>query len=171
MVSAPLVAASVSAQAAFAKPPPQGVHEHTPSAQSGATSLAMSSETASFVSGAGAGQDHILVPFNVLRPAKCMACGKNMWGASEARCTACGGVVHLKCKEMLPPHSCEPRKAVVARKDAALGGSMFGSELTDQCELEGRFVPLVVEKCIEAVEMNGTLISPDHARGLGLTIW
>lgn len=149
MISAPLAAAG-GASGAFGKRP--GSHVHSPSVQSGGTSIGMS-ETSTFAS-RGTGQDHALVPFNVLRPARCMGCGKNMWGASETRCTACGGVCHARCKDLLPTHSCEPRKA--RKEPLGLGGSMFGAELSEQCALEMRQVPVVVEKCIEAVEMNGT---------------
>lgn len=167
MISAPLVAAGGAAQA-FSKRPPTSSsatslttsstttgHQHSPSVQSGTPSVNLL-ETSSMASSGG--QEHTLVPFNVLRPVRCMACGKNMWGASEARCMACGGVVHLRCKDMLTPSCSGERKGWNGGgtgRPATLG-SMFGSDLVDQCTLEGRPVPLIVEKCIEAVEMNGT---------------
>jgi UDP-N-acetylmuramyl tripeptide synthase len=36
-----------------------------------------------------------------------------------------------------------------------VSGNLFGNDLTKQVELEGRTIPLLVERCIAAVELRG----------------
>ncbi|PWN48569.1 RhoGAP-domain-containing protein [Violaceomyces palustris] len=99
-------------------------------------------------------REHLFQPFNILRPTRCMACQKNMWGQSEVRCALCAQVCHSKCLQSLPVSCNQP----YSRPDEPLepqGPSMFGKDLTQQAVLESRDVPVIVEKCIQAVEAFG----------------
>ncbi|KAJ1033974.1 hypothetical protein NDA16_000182 [Ustilago loliicola] len=84
-------------------------------------------------------REHLFQPFNVLRPTRCFACQKNMWGQSEMRCALCAQP-YMRSDE--------------GQADNA-GPSMFGRSLTEQAAHESRDVPLIVEKCIQAVEAFG----------------
>ncbi|KAF7730580.1 hypothetical protein EC973_001962 [Apophysomyces ossiformis] len=104
---------------------------------------------------------HAFQPTAFFKPVKCDACGEKMWGLSEFRCQGCGFVTHGKCLSHVPqlcfasttssldllnmPDSETPSKPV----------SMFGTDLTVQVGREERPVPLIVEKCITAVEARG----------------
>ncbi|KDN50825.1 RhoGAP-domain-containing protein [Tilletiaria anomala UBC 951] len=98
-------------------------------------------------------REHVLQPFHIMRPVRCFACQKNMWGQSEMRCALCGQACHSRCVGNLPS-SCEHG---LGRADEMDGPTvpMFGSDLMEQVAMEGREVPLVVEKCVEAVEHAG----------------
>lgn len=107
-------------------------------------------------------REHLFQPFNVLRPTRCFACQKNMWGQSEVRCALCAQVCHSKC---LPSLSISCNQPYFGRHDELgtnCGGepsvpTVFGRALTEQVSSEERSsqVPLIVEKCIQAVEANG----------------
>ncbi|PWZ03747.1 RhoGAP-domain-containing protein [Testicularia cyperi] len=100
-------------------------------------------------------REHLFQPYNVLRPTRCLACQKNMWGQSEMRCSLCTQVCHSRCLQSLS-FSCNQPYA--RPEDAQLepaGPSMFGRELTEQASQESRDVPMIVEKCIQAVEAFG----------------
>lgn len=102
-------------------------------------------------------KEHLFQTFNVLRPTRCFACQKNMWGQSEMKCTLCSQVCHIRCLQSLPTSCNQP----FTRSDEAVveytGPTMFGRALSDQVQAEGsgRKAPLVVEKCIQAVEHMG----------------
>ncbi|EST08092.1 Zinc finger, LIM-type [Kalmanozyma brasiliensis GHG001] len=98
-------------------------------------------------------REHLFQPFNVLRPTRCFACQKNMWGQSEMRCALCTQVCHSRCLQNLPV-SCNQPFSLDGQSDPA-GPSMFGRSLTEQAAQEGRDVPIIVEKCIQAVEAFG----------------
>ncbi|SPO35678.1 related to GTPase-activating protein beta-chimerin [Pseudozyma flocculosa] len=102
-------------------------------------------------------REHLFQPFNVLRPTRCIACQKNMWGQSEMRCAICSQICHSKCLHNLSLSCSQPytRPEDAAAAEAAAGPSMFGRDLAEQAGIEGREVPLVVEKCIQAVEAFG----------------
>lgn len=99
-------------------------------------------------------REHLFQPFNVLRPTRCFACQKNMWGQSEVRCALCGQACHSKCLQNLPTSCNQPFSRGDEPTEPA-GPSMFGKDLVEQAQLEQRSVPLVVEKCIQAVEALG----------------
>jgi len=102
-------------------------------------------------------KEHLFQTFNVLRPTRCFACQKNMWGQSEMKCSLCSQVCHIRCLQSLPTSCNQP----FTRSDEAVveytGPTMFGRALSDQVQAEGsgRKAPLVVEKCIQAVENIG----------------
>lgn len=100
-------------------------------------------------------REHVFQPFNVLRPTRCFACQKNMWGQSEVRCAICSQTCHSKCLQSLSISCSQPYTREGEAGAEKTGPSMFGRNLIEQANSEGRLVPLVVEKCIEAVEANG----------------
>lgn len=100
-------------------------------------------------------REHLFQPFNVLRPTRCFACQKNMWGQSEMRCAVCTQVCHSRCLQNLPVSCHQPYMRPDEGHAESGGPSMFGRLLTEQAAQEARDVPLIVEKCIQAVEAFG----------------
>lgn len=102
-------------------------------------------------------KEHLFIPYGILRPTRCFACQKNMWGQSETKCSLCNQVCHIKCLQSLPTSCNQP----FTRSDDVTveysGPSMFGRALIEQVQSEeaDRKTPLVVEKCIQAVENLG----------------
>ncbi|KAF8274606.1 hypothetical protein EI94DRAFT_1768774 [Lactarius quietus] len=100
---------------------------------------------------------HAFQHANVLRLAKCDHCGDKLWG-SQFRCQACHMSIHPRCQQHVQG-ICSPQNS---RRDEGAGGplqpSMFGRELTEQVRADSRLTdkmtPLLVEKCISAVEAN-----------------
>ncbi|SNX85128.1 related to GTPase-activating protein beta-chimerin [Melanopsichium pennsylvanicum] len=121
------------------------------SLMSGASSTAMTRATSHDV----VVREHLFQPFNVLRPTRCFACQKNMWGQSEMRCALCAQVCHSRCLQSLPISCNQPYMRPDEGTVENTGPSMFGRSLTEQAAAEGRDVPLIVEKCIQAVEAFG----------------
>ncbi|KAI0317192.1 hypothetical protein OF83DRAFT_1059040 [Amylostereum chailletii] len=100
---------------------------------------------------------HSFQQVSVLRVTRCDHCGDKLWG-SQARCTGCNVSVHHRCQAHMQS-ACMPQNG--ARKEmgastAPLPPSMFGRELTEQVRADTRYhdsmVPVIVEKCIEAVD-------------------
>lgn len=100
-------------------------------------------------------REHSFAPTNILRPTRCFSCQKNMWGQSEVRCNTCGQVCHTKCLPSLTISCSQPYLRSDEAAPEPVGPSMFGRSLVDQAHSESRDVPLIVEKCIQAVEANG----------------
>lgn len=100
---------------------------------------------------------HAFQHVNVLRLTKCDHCGDKLWG-SQVRCQGCHMSIHPRCQQHVQV-VCSPQSS---RRDegtaVALQPSMFGRELTEQVRADSRvsdkMTPLLVEKCIEAVEAN-----------------
>lgn len=134
-------------------------HHHKHSQDTGSSTLHNGSTSAtSNGSGEIVVKEHLFQPFNVLRPIRCFACQKNMWGQSELKCQFCGQACHVRCLQNLPISCNQP----FSRSDDATadtqGPPVFGRKLSDHLqEADGgsRRVPLVVEKCVEAVELQG----------------
>lgn len=130
-------------------PPKGGAGLAAPSASASTTSMTRATSHDVVV------REHLFQPFNVLRPTRCFACQKNMWGQSEMRCALCTQVCHSRCLQSLPVSCNQP----YTRPDESVGDnagpSMFGRSLVEQAAHEGRDVPLIVEKCIQAVEAFG----------------
>ncbi|KAI7862063.1 hypothetical protein BDF14DRAFT_1886487 [Spinellus fusiger] len=94
-----------------------------------------------------------------LRPVKCNACNEKMWGRHEYRCQGCGYVCHTKCVNHVPQLCSASNTSLDLSNESDLelakSSSLFGRSLTDRVEEEGRTVPLLVERCIQAVESRG----------------
>ncbi|KAJ7188362.1 hypothetical protein C8R46DRAFT_1054562 [Mycena filopes] len=95
---------------------------------------------------------HNFQQLSVLRFTRCDHCADKMWG-SQLRCTTCSISVHVRCVNHVQV-SCQQRSAPVQEED--LPPSMFGRDLTEQVQADAqgddRQVPVIVEKCIDAVE-------------------
>lgn len=97
---------------------------------------------------------------SVLRFARCDHCGDKMWG-TQLRCSNCSTACHTRCIA----HLNTPCREVTSQDErdvveiAPLPPSMFGRDLTEQVEADAqgsnRAVPMIVEKCIMAVEARG----------------
>ncbi|KAI8582778.1 hypothetical protein K450DRAFT_226868 [Umbelopsis ramanniana AG] len=104
---------------------------------------------------------HTFQQTSFLRPVKCDVCCEKMWGLNEMRCQACGFLTHMKCISHVPQYCLglhtNGEGASGGDNDAAYakGGSLFGNDLTKQVEAEGRTIPLLVDRCIAAVELRG----------------
>ncbi|CDR49468.1 RHTO0S27e00320g1_1 [Rhodotorula toruloides] len=104
-------------------------------------------------------KQHVFQQTSILRPVRCDYCGDKMWGLAEVRCTACGSYAHAKCAPYLT--GCHPgRGPPVPPQDDTLnftptGPPMFTGGLATQADKEGSEVPVVVTKCIAAVEAYG----------------
>ncbi|GAA5913420.1 hypothetical protein JCM6882_001956 [Rhodosporidiobolus microsporus] len=104
-------------------------------------------------------RQHAFQQTSILRPVRCDYCGDKMWGLNEVRCTACGSYAHAKCAGYLS-NGCHPGGSASHGQDDTLnftptGPPIFGGDLVGQATAEGRDVPVVVSKCIDAVEAYG----------------
>ncbi|KIK67054.1 hypothetical protein GYMLUDRAFT_238398 [Collybiopsis luxurians FD-317 M1] len=102
--------------------------------------------------------EHSFQPLGLLRFMRCDHCGDKMWG-SQLRCTGCNMSVHTRCVNQV--HSVCSQQAQGSgnmnnEEPQVLPPSMFGRDLIEQVRADGkggpRKVPVIVEKCIEAVE-------------------
>ncbi|KAH8828340.1 hypothetical protein DL96DRAFT_1602759 [Flagelloscypha sp. PMI_526] len=104
----------------------------------------------------GSSTEHNFQQLSVLRFARCDHCGDKMWG-SQLRCTACNISIHVRCVNHVAS-GCNAQNG--AAKDEPPAGplppSMFGRELSEQVRADAkggdRRTPVIVDKCIEAVE-------------------
>ncbi|TFK44647.1 hypothetical protein BDQ12DRAFT_730679 [Crucibulum laeve] len=100
--------------------------------------------------------EHNFQQLSVLRFTRCDHCGDKMWG-SQLRCTACNTSIHVRCiaHVQIPCTQQSPASREEAPQ-VPLPPSMFGRDLTEQVHADAkggeRLVPIIVEKCIEAVE-------------------
>lgn len=103
------------------------------------------------------GKGRVAHSFNqtsVLRFTRCDHCGDKLWG-SQFRCSVCHISVHPRCvNQVYVACSQQP-----PRRDDAItqpSPSMFGRDLVEQVKSDlkwgERRVPVIVEKCIDAVE-------------------
>ncbi|GAA5832784.1 hypothetical protein JCM11251_005762 [Rhodosporidiobolus azoricus] len=104
-------------------------------------------------------RQHVFQQTSILRPVRCDYCGDKMWGLNEVRCTACGSYAHAKCAGYLS-NGCHPGGSHSSAQDDTLnftptGPPIFGGDLVAQATAEGREIPVVVSKCIDAVEAYG----------------
>lgn len=103
---------------------------------------------------------HSFQPTPFLRPVKCNVCSEKMWGLSEYRCQGCGVAAHGKCLSHVSQvcfGSTSSSLDLLSPADSESShrlDTMFGADLAGQVALEGRSIPLIVEKCIEAVEVR-----------------
>ncbi|KAI9483983.1 MAG: hypothetical protein EXX96DRAFT_560379 [Benjaminiella poitrasii] len=98
------------------------------------------------------GSKHHFTQTKFLRPTKCEACGEKMWRNNELKCSECGVTCHSKCVYSVP-QVCYRK----ADSDANADNSrpMFGNDLIKQIQAEKGKIPLIVEKCVESVELRG----------------
>ncbi|EPQ56987.1 RhoGAP-domain-containing protein [Gloeophyllum trabeum ATCC 11539] len=100
---------------------------------------------------------HNFVPLSTLRFARCDHCGDKMFG-SQHRCSNCNISVHPRCVRHVQT-SCNMKSSEEpAAQIAPLPPSMFGRDLIEQVQADSkdgeRSVPIIVEKCIAAVEAS-----------------
>ncbi|RDB16810.1 putative Rho-type GTPase-activating protein 3 [Hypsizygus marmoreus] len=100
--------------------------------------------------------EHNFQQLSVLRFTRCDHCGDKMWG-SQLRCTACPTSIHVRCVTHIQT-PCAQQNSVVEPESppTPLPPSMFGRDLVEQvhadCNDDEHQVPVIVEKCIDAVE-------------------
>ncbi|KAH0828045.1 hypothetical protein J3R83DRAFT_3695 [Lanmaoa asiatica] len=105
--------------------------------------------------------EHNFQPASALRFTRCDHCGEKLWGGSHFRCTTCHINVHSRCVNQVrlacSQHPARPREdlnGIVQQLP-----SIFGRDLVDQVRYDLRWgdrkVPVIVEKCIGAVEALG----------------
>ncbi|KAG0250606.1 hypothetical protein DFQ27_009326, partial [Actinomortierella ambigua] len=123
-------------------------------------------------------QQHQFVLHNFIRPVRCDCCDDKMWGR-EYKCRMCGFQIHGRCSHEIIP-SCQGTAIIRDSDSSSLRGltpsgngvppplpakqTMFGKDLLEQLETEGRLVPLVVDKCIEAVDQRGLEVEGIYRR-------
>ncbi|GJE94429.1 RhoGAP-domain-containing protein [Phanerochaete sordida] len=100
--------------------------------------------------------EHNFQQVNGLRVARCDHCGDKMWG-SIMRCGTCNIAVHHRCLQLVHlPCSQQANGKTDHAIQPAPGPSMFGRDLTEQVRAdskdEDRVIPVIVEKCIDAVD-------------------
>ncbi|XP_071800888.1 beta-chimaerin-like isoform X2 [Asterias amurensis] len=78
----------------------------------------------------------------------CEYCGNFMWGliAQGVRCTDCGLSTHKQCSKRVPL-DCTPSCRLIKR--------VYGVDLTTLVKAHGTTRPVVVDKCIEELELRG----------------
>ncbi|KAF9945704.1 hypothetical protein BGZ70_003663 [Mortierella alpina] len=127
-------------------------------------------------------EQHFFVQYNYLKPTRCECCDDKIWGR-EYRCRGCGFQVHGRCSHEVSSGCSGKLKdsdSSSARNITPSGGSshgfpsspspspsrpvMFGNNLLDQLELEQRAIPMVVERCIEAVDERGLEVEGIYRR-------
>ncbi|KAF9925832.1 hypothetical protein FBU30_004452 [Linnemannia zychae] len=123
-------------------------------------------------------EQHFFIQHNYIKPTRCDCCDDKIWGR-EYKCRGCGFQVHGRCTHEIIP-GCSGRfkdsDSSSIRNLTPSGESghgiqpsspklaMFGNSLIDQLEIEQRSVPLVVEKCIEAVDERGLEVEGIYRR-------
>lgn len=100
--------------------------------------------------------EHNFQQLSILRFTRCDHCGDKMWG-SQLRCTACHTSIHVRCVGQVSMPCAQHHPAGGrAESPTALQPSMFSRDLIEQVHWdtrdEDRRVPVIVEKCIDAVE-------------------
>ncbi|KAB5590764.1 Rho-type GTPase-activating protein 3 [Ceratobasidium theobromae] len=104
-------------------------------------------------------KEHTFIQQSVLRFARCDHCGDKMWGM-QMRCNNCNIACHHRCTYLIKS-SCQSSFAAEEPvvDISPLAPSMFGRDLVEQVRADakhdpGRMVPLIVDKCIRAVEAS-----------------
>ncbi|EJU04405.1 RhoGAP-domain-containing protein [Dacryopinax primogenitus] len=96
---------------------------------------------------------HNFQQHSILRLTRCEHCAEKMWGL-HLRCIDCGIVTHARC-QMLVKTSCRRP----SMEKTSMEGTVFGRDLIEQARADSRdtprMVPMIVEKCIEALEERG----------------
>ncbi|KAG0013229.1 hypothetical protein BGZ80_011211 [Entomortierella chlamydospora] len=124
-------------------------------------------------------EQHSYVQYNFMKPTRCDCCDDKLWGR-EYRCRNCGLQIHGRCTHEIIPGCPMKHKDSDSSSCQGLTPSgnsshglpptppakqiMFGNDLLDQLEFEQRTIPLVVEKCIEAVDERGLEVEGIYRR-------
>ncbi|KAJ2918598.1 hypothetical protein MD484_g1879, partial [Candolleomyces efflorescens] len=101
--------------------------------------------------------EHNFQQLSVLRFTRCDHCGDKMWG-SQLKCTVCSTSIHVRCIANVQIPCAQTHSTF--KEDISnepLPPSMFGRDLTEQVHADAvkdadRQIPVIVEKCIDAVE-------------------
>ncbi|XP_071496851.1 phosphatidylinositol 3-kinase regulatory subunit alpha-like [Diadema antillarum] len=85
----------------------------------------------------------------------CDKCGKFMFGLVQQglECSHCGSIFHRTCAATGLPR-CDP-SGMRTRRDSAIRANVFSQSLQDQFDPSQSPSPLVVIKCVEAIESKG----------------
>lgn len=80
----------------------------------------------------------------------CEYCANFLWGlvSQGVKCEDCGFVAHKKCSELIP-NKCVP----VLKRIRGI----FGKDLTTIVSAHKCYIPFVVKKCVEEVEVRGLM--------------
>ncbi|CAO3643001.1 unnamed protein product [Cunninghamella blakesleeana] len=97
--------------------------------------------------------NHLFNPTKYLRPTKCDVCNEKMWGSTEFKCQECHIACHTRC--VYRASLCQRKSSDSANSDQSQKVAVFGQDLIKQIKLEQNQIPLVVRKCVEAVEKRG----------------
>ncbi|KAH7048208.1 hypothetical protein BKA57DRAFT_394691, partial [Linnemannia elongata] len=109
-------------------------------------------------------EQHFFIQHNYIKPTRCDCCDDKMWGR-EYKCRGCGFQIHGRCTHEIVPGCSGRFKDSDSSSIRNLTPSvMFGNSLLDQLEIEQRAVPMVVEKCIEAVDERGLEVEGIYRR-------
>ncbi|KAF8973325.1 hypothetical protein BDZ97DRAFT_1780833 [Flammula alnicola] len=99
--------------------------------------------------------EHCFQQTSILRFTRCDHCGDKLWG-SQLRCSVCSISIHVRCVANVQVTCTQHQSAPREEPQAPLSPPMFGRDLTEQVHAdsrgEERQVPVIVEKCIAAVE-------------------
>ncbi|RXW13226.1 hypothetical protein EST38_g12624 [Candolleomyces aberdarensis] len=118
--------------------------------------------------------EHNFQQLSVLRFTRCDHCGDKMWG-SQLKCTVCSTSIHVRCiaNVHIP---CAQTQSMVVKDNTPPGPlppSMFGRDLTEQVRADARDddrrIPVIVEKCIDAVEESALDYEGIYRKTGGLT--
>ncbi|KAH8107975.1 RhoGAP-domain-containing protein [Cristinia sonorae] len=104
--------------------------------------------------------EHSFQQVSVLRPQRCDHCGDKMWG-SQLRCSHCNIALHTRCVHHIHLQCTHPGDILPlpVSNPPSMIPSMFGRDLAEQVRADSkdgqRFVPMIVDKCIDAVDFHG----------------
>ncbi|KAJ3292742.1 hypothetical protein HK104_005075 [Borealophlyctis nickersoniae] len=105
---------------------------------------------------------HSFSPHAYMSPRKCDFCHEKLWG-KETRCDGCGYHCHQKCASSVSS-ICENKTSSIGMlappgteisSSNQVGGAVFGQDIGKLLESEGGDVPLIMQKCINSVELRG----------------
>ncbi|KZO95564.1 RhoGAP-domain-containing protein [Calocera viscosa TUFC12733] len=97
---------------------------------------------------------HNFQQHSILRLTRCEHCSEKMWGL-HLRCVECGVVSHARCQAFVKTRCRRPSMD----KPGPSESTVFGRDLVEQVRVDakdgGRLIPVIVEKCIDALEQRG----------------
>ncbi|KZT58861.1 RhoGAP-domain-containing protein [Calocera cornea HHB12733] len=97
---------------------------------------------------------HNFQQHSILRLTRCEHCAEKMWGL-HLRCVECGIVSHARCQGFVKT----PCRRSSMDRPASADSTIFGRDLVEQVRIDAkespRLIPIIVEKCIDALEQRG----------------